>query len=243
MFGTLRLDTHSPYHRTSSPFHPHAVCSTPVASRWTVTVIDTDGTRHSVSFIVPERVVGHQYKAQIAPAAPRDLVNGRKTAFWALSTPDSRLRKLRGAVARLRSRPAADDENLSADVIGQRGAEEQHGSGGLFHGSGAAQWAKRLHRVDVPSRSLDWIPEWFHSLLKHRLRELAGAAQNEGAEVPIPIPRGSDGTRLDPFLECQQIRNRDAAFLDSLQKMLPDRPRQVRELNLRQSNRSRKLRG
>ena len=52
-------------------------------------------------------------------------------------------------------------------------------------------------------------------------------------------PSGATG----PFLERQKVSNREAPLVDSLQQVRPDRPRQVRELNLRQSNPRRRWSG
>lgn len=50
-------------------------------------------------------------------------------------------------------------------------------------------------------RSGDWGPEWSHAFFQNCLRKLICSAEDERAEVLIPIARRRNRTRLHPFLE------------------------------------------
>jgi hypothetical protein len=75
--------------------------------------------------------------------------------------------------------------------------------------------------------SMEDVSEWLHALLQNRFRERTCAAQNEGAEVLVPVTRRRHRTCLNPFLQRQQINNRDPPLIDSLQQMMPNPTRQV----------------
>ena len=77
-------------------------------------------------------------------------------------------------------------------------------------------------------RSGDRRAERRHAFLQNRLRELTGAAQNERAELPVPIASRRYWICLDPFLERQKVSNRYAPLVDPLKQVMPDRARQVR---------------
>src|SRR5579863_5137760 len=95
--------------------------------------------------------------------------------------------------------------------------------------------------ADDNRRSRDRVSEGLHTLFKNSLRELSRPANKERAKVFVPVPVGSYRTSANPRLESEQIANRDAPFIDSLQQVVPDAAGKIRKLNLRQLKPSRRL--
>src|ERR1017187_3748893 len=79
-----------------------------------------------------------------------------------------------------------------------------------------------------------------HAFGQHSLREFAGTADHERAEVFVPIafwrPRGG----VHPLLKPAQILDGNLTVLYSRQDVLPDGSRQTREADLRQWRPSRR---